>query len=192
MTSARPLRADAVRNRKKILNAAREQIAAHGPDIGMDEIATAAGVAVGTLYRHFPAKTDLVAAVIADWLERVADDAEAAAARTTAGSRALDEIAAFLQHFLETAANDMAVKAAARTIGADTDPDTPVQRVTTALNTLIHAGQAEGDIHPDVTLADFYLLLDNAPTNQTPEATARWLTLLLPGLTTQGRPDTTA
>lgn len=43
MTQARAPRADAVRNRKKILAAAREQIAAHGPDVGMDEIAAAAG-----------------------------------------------------------------------------------------------------------------------------------------------------
>ncbi|MGW4823472.1 TetR/AcrR family transcriptional regulator [Streptomyces sp. NPDC004227] len=156
----------------------------------MDEIA-AAGVAVGTLYRHFPAKTDLVEAVVADWLDGVADGLEAAVARLGTGSRALEEIAAFLRHFLETAANDMAVKAAARAIGADTDPDALVQRVTAALNTLIHTGQAEGDVHPDVTLADFYLLLDGAPAHRAPEATDRWLTLVLPGLTTRGRPDTT-
>ncbi|MFF8772184.1 TetR/AcrR family transcriptional regulator [Kitasatospora sp. NPDC015120] len=188
MTSARPLRADAARNRKKILDAAREQIAAHGPDIGMDEIAAAAGVAVGTLYRHFPAKTDLIEAVLADWVDSVADGLEAAVARLDAGSRALEEIAAFLRHFVDTAANDMAVKNAARAIGADTDPDTPLQRVTAALNTLIRTGQAEGDIHPDVTLDDFHLLLDGAPARRTPEAADRWLTLVLPGLTARGRP----
>ncbi|MFI5621420.1 TetR/AcrR family transcriptional regulator [Streptomyces sp. NPDC051567] len=190
MTSPRRPRADAVRNRKKILEAARELIDAHGPGIGMDEIAAAAGVAVGTLYRHFPAKTDLVAAVVADWLNRVADDAEAAAARTAAGSRALDEIAAFLGRLLETVAGDLAVKAAARAIGADTstDADTAIKRTATALTALVRAGQAEGDVHPDVTLADFRLLLDNAPTDRTPQAGARWLTLVLPGLTTHGRP----
>ncbi|GHE98783.1 helix-turn-helix domain-containing protein [Streptomyces griseoluteus] len=52
-----------VRNPTKILTAAGEQTTAHGPEVGMDEIASAAGVAVGTLYRHFPTKTDLVAAL---------------------------------------------------------------------------------------------------------------------------------
>lgn len=57
-------RADAVRNRKKILTVASEQITAHGPGAGMDGIAAAAGVAVGTHHRHFPTKTDLIAAVV--------------------------------------------------------------------------------------------------------------------------------
>ncbi|WP_030462467.1 TetR/AcrR family transcriptional regulator [Kitasatospora sp. NRRL B-11411] len=192
MASARPLRADAARNRKKILDAAREQIAAHGPDVGMDEIAAAAGVAVGTLYRHFPAKTDLVEAVVADWLDRLADNLESAVARLATGSRALEEIAAFLRHFLGTAANDMAVKAAARALGADPEPDGPLQRVTTALNTLIRTGQDDGDVHPDVTLADFHLLLDAAPAHRDTRDNDRWLTLVLPGLTTNGRPGPTA
>ncbi|WP_420878310.1 hypothetical protein [Streptomyces sporangiiformans] len=86
--------------------------------------------------------------------------------------------AAFLGRFLETAAGDLAVKGAARAIGADTnaDTDTAVKRTTTALAALIQAGKAEGDVHPDVTLADLYLLLDNAPTDRTTQASTRWLT----------------
>ena len=52
MSLDRPMRADAVRNRRKILDAAQAQISEHGPDVGMDEIAKAAGVAVGTLLEH--------------------------------------------------------------------------------------------------------------------------------------------
>ncbi|MFF8772191.1 hypothetical protein [Kitasatospora sp. NPDC015120] len=61
-------------------------------------------------------------------------------------------------------------------------------QVGTALDALVHAGQAEGDIHPDVTVTDFSLLLGNVAADGTPESAARWLTLVLPGLTTQGRP----
>ncbi|MEV6781756.1 TetR family transcriptional regulator [Streptomyces sp. NPDC051098] len=70
MTPGRAPRADAVRNRNKILAAAGEQITAPGPEVGMDQIAAAAGVAIGTPYRHFPTKTDLVAAVVAEFVAR--------------------------------------------------------------------------------------------------------------------------
>lgn len=53
-------RPDSVRNRTRILDAVREQISAVGVDAGMDETVAAAGVAVGTVYRHFPTKVALV------------------------------------------------------------------------------------------------------------------------------------
>ena len=54
----RPLRADAERNRRRILDAARELFAAKGLEVGLDEIARHAGVGVGTAYRRFPSKDD--------------------------------------------------------------------------------------------------------------------------------------
>ncbi|WP_327575692.1 TetR/AcrR family transcriptional regulator [Streptomyces sp. NBC_00145] len=186
MIQARAPRADAVRNRKKILTAAGEQITAHGPDVGMDEIAAAAGVAVGTLYRHFPTKTDLVAAVVAEFVARVADDAEAALARVSTGTRALDELTAFLGRVIEASVTDRAVKAAAQTLGAEPGDRAAEDRAGAAVAALIHAGQADGDIHPDVTVNDIYLLFSTAPTDQ--PSVDRWLTLVVPGLTTQARP----
>ncbi len=187
MTQARAPRADAVRNRKKILESAREQITRHGPDIGMDEIAAAAGVAVGTLYRHFPTKTDLVGAVVAEFLGHVADDAESACERVASGSRALDEITAFLRRVIEAAATMHAVKAAARALRTGLGFKGEEERANAALATLIKAGQADGDIHPDVTVHDIYLLFTSAPTDQPAAARTRWLTLVLPGLTTHAR-----
>ncbi|MFC8660962.1 TetR/AcrR family transcriptional regulator [Streptomyces sp. NPDC057199] len=187
MAQARPPRADAVRNRQKILAAAREQITLHGPDAGMDAIAAAAGVAVGTLYRHFPTKTDLVSAVVTEHMERVATDAEAAHARAASGSKAMDEITAFIGTVLEASANDHAVKAAAHALGAAPGTTEPEDRATAALASLITAAQADGDLHLDVTVRDFYLLITTAPTDQPPAVRARWLTLVLPGLSTHGR-----
>ena len=56
-------RADARRNRERILAAAREQFSEHGIDVHMEQIARGAGVGVGTVYRHFPAKEDLLQAL---------------------------------------------------------------------------------------------------------------------------------
>ena len=81
MPPPRQVRADAVRNREKIIAAAREQITRLGPDTAMDTIAAAAGVAVGTLYRHFPTKADLVDAIVEEHLEIMVTEVEAAAAR---------------------------------------------------------------------------------------------------------------
>ena len=185
MPEARAPRADSVRNRKKILTAAREQITLHGPEAGMDEIATAAGVAVGTLYRHFPTKTDLVAAVVAEYVEQVADDADAALKRANSRTRALDELSAFLERVVEAAASDRAVKAAAQALGATPgDPDAE-HRAGAALTDLIHVAQADGDVHPDITVADLYLLFTTAPTDRPAEDRARWLELALRAITTR-------
>ncbi|MEU6375919.1 helix-turn-helix domain-containing protein [Streptomyces sp. NPDC046909] len=187
MAQSRAPRADAVRNRKKILEAAREQITLHGPDAGMDQIAAAAGVAVGTLYRHFPTKNDLVSAVIQEYLGHVAEVAEAARERLASGARAMDEITAFLAHVIEATATNRAVKAAAHTLGADLALGDIEVRATTALAALIQAGQADGDIHQDVTVDDIYLLFNTAPTDQPAATRDRWLTLVLTGLTTHTR-----
>src|SRR3954468_23119148 len=65
----RPQRADARRNRERILAAAREAFANDGREVQMPDIARGAGVGVGTLYRHFPAKEDLVRALVQDKVE---------------------------------------------------------------------------------------------------------------------------
>jgi AcrR family transcriptional regulator len=72
----RPLRADAVRNRARILDAARELFAAQGSDVSMEGIARRAEVGIGTLYRHFPTRDDLVEAVFRDRLDGLQELAE--------------------------------------------------------------------------------------------------------------------
>ncbi len=95
-TEERPLRADAVRNRARILEAAEVVFAAQGIEAPVDAIAEKAGVGVGTLYRHFPTKEKLCEAILLDRLADLTVDARAAA-------DAPDPAAAFfgfLRHFV--------------------------------------------------------------------------------------------
>jgi AcrR family transcriptional regulator len=78
--SAGPRRADARRNRERILVAAREAFAEGGESTALEQIARRAGVGIGTLYRHFPTRVDLVQAVFTDRLENLLATAERAAA----------------------------------------------------------------------------------------------------------------
>jgi AcrR family transcriptional regulator len=64
------LRADAARNRAKVLDAARAAFAEHGTDAQMEDIARRAGVGVGTVYRHFPTKQALAEALVEERFER--------------------------------------------------------------------------------------------------------------------------
>ncbi|MGD1034113.1 MAG: TetR/AcrR family transcriptional regulator [Candidatus Dormibacteria bacterium] len=74
-----PLRADARRNREAILAAAEVEFGAHGPDVAIDDIARHAGLGVGTLYRHFPTKADLLGALVTEHLGTMVEAARAAA-----------------------------------------------------------------------------------------------------------------
>jgi AcrR family transcriptional regulator len=71
--TTRPLRADARRNRARVLAAARETFAQDGLDAQMDDVARHAGVGVGTVYRHFPTKEALVEAVAAAGYKEICD-----------------------------------------------------------------------------------------------------------------------
>jgi AcrR family transcriptional regulator len=154
----RPARADAVRNRANILEAARRQITMRGPDVGMDQIAGAAGVAVGTLYRHFPTKSDLVAAVISEFVAQVADDAEAAVRRVDQGSPAFVELAGLLRDIVLAAATNHAIRS------------------------LLPAARSGRAVRDDLSIDDFYLIVTNAPADQPPAVLHRWVDLTLFGI----------
>jgi AcrR family transcriptional regulator len=77
-TAERPQRADARRNRERILESAREVFAADGAEAQMDDVARRAGVGVGTLYRHFPTKETLLLALVRDKLRIFAENARLA------------------------------------------------------------------------------------------------------------------
>mgnify|MGYP001362517916 CR=1 FL=1 len=75
MSSPRPLRVDAERNRQRLLEVAEAVFANEGLEVPIDEIARRAGLGVGTLYRHFPTKEALFAAIVIGRLQRVIEEA---------------------------------------------------------------------------------------------------------------------
>src|SRR5919201_1150349 len=77
-TDERPLRADARRNRERILKAARHACAEHGASVQIDDVARAAGVGVGTVYRHFPTKDALIEALVAEKFRLTSENMRAA------------------------------------------------------------------------------------------------------------------
>ena len=79
--SERPQRADAKRNRERILESARDAFAAHGADTQMDEVARLARVGVGTVYRHFPTKESLLGELVRQQMERMGENTRAALER---------------------------------------------------------------------------------------------------------------
>ena len=151
----RPRRADALRNRERVIAAAAEVFAAKGVDAGVPEIAQRAGVGKATVYRSFPSKEHLVAAVAVERLEWVTGLATAALSREDAGAAFLDVIITIA----EQQASDSAVAGA---LAADIDlPELHAARATTqaALEALVDRGRAAGDLRPDATAEELRVLL---------------------------------
>src|SRR6058998_3589897 len=98
----RALRADARRNHEAVLRAAKELFADEGLDAQMPEVAKAAGVGVGTVYRHFPTKDDLITALVAERFERLAEKAR----EGLACEDAWDGIADFIRFSAQIQADD--------------------------------------------------------------------------------------
>ena len=181
-------RADAVRNRTAILEAAKQLVTEQGAEVAMGEIARVAGVAVGTLYRHFPNKADLLAAVVNEYVEALADDAQGAWERVESGrSEADQELLDFLERALEMIARSHAAKTVARALGAEVEYAEPETRATEALGRLIEEGRASGRLRSDLTVSDLYILMVFYPGDGSVEVRRRWLELIRPGLLEDGQ-----
>lgn len=145
----RPLRADARRNREKVLHAARDAFAASGYDVPLDEIAARAGVGPGTVYRHFPSKEALFEAVIAARVGDLTADARRRAAAENPG----EAFFGFLSRIGEEAA-------AKRDMPDAFDVPGPLrEEVLTALDALLRRAQEAEAVRADVTATDLIILL---------------------------------
>lgn len=176
------MRADARRNQERILAAARTEIIDNGSDVPMDQIAKAAGVAVGTLYRHYPTKTDLVQAVLVEFSEALVVWTENAARSLTTSGDAIARIEQLLADFVDEAARNQAVKAAAHVLGAGFTTAEQEDRGRLALQSLVDSARADGDLRVGITGEDLYLMMISAPTSLAKPARDRWLEILVAGI----------
>jgi hypothetical protein len=130
---------------------------------------------------------DLVTAAVATSFETLADDAEECLQRESQGSPAMAELTGFLSRVMDTVAHNRAVKQPC-TRSAPTTQSTPPCRRWRLASPRPSAGssataQAQGGLRADFTFDDLYLMLSTLPADQPPTARARWLALLLTGLT---------
>jgi AcrR family transcriptional regulator len=162
------MRKDAKRNRDQIMAVSLKLIGVRGASVSMEVIAAEAGVAVGTLYRHHPTKAHLVAAVIEDSVEHMADLATAAGAAIVDGADIREELADLLGAIAARGACNHALRTAAMSLGLPdtTRPDQslrplspPMLRLREALERILASGRAAGVLRADVTPADFSVLL---------------------------------
>lgn len=158
---ARPLRADAVRNRARVLDAARASFAAEGLAVPLDTIARRAGVGAGTVYRHFPTKEALFEAVIADQLAALASDAEARAAGDgDPGEQFFEFFAALLDDGTRKA--DLADALTSAGVGLQQETLASAARLQAALATLLERAQRAGAVRPDLDTMDLHALAAGA------------------------------
>ena len=144
-------RADAVRNRARIVETASQVFAARGADASLEEIARGAGVGIGTLYRHFPTRDDLVEAVFHDRI----DELEALADELLASDAPGDALATWLHAQLDQAATCRGLAAEAMlTMLAHRDVPSPCESMRQAGAALLARAQAAGAVRDGVDIDD--------------------------------------
>jgi AcrR family transcriptional regulator len=187
VTSTRPLRADAARNRRLLLAAAADEFAERGLDASVADIARRAGLGKGTLFRHFATKDDLLAAIV---LDRI-DDLNAV------GEQLLDaaDPGDALLEFLTVAADqqqqrDLSFLQEAGELNADVIRAR--ERMFRTVHKLVDRARERGAVRTDVTGTDVILLMcaPNHVTSYVPDAPPdlwrRYLSIIFDGLRPEG------
>jgi AcrR family transcriptional regulator len=155
---ARPLRADAARNRARVLEVAYETFAAEGLSVPIDEIARRAEVGAGTVYRHFPTKEDLFRAVVDSRIRHIIDQGRALLDHPGPG----EALFAFLRSMvLDWGATDQGLVDALAGLGIDVDSVAPDadDAFRGLLGELLVAAQRAGTVRPDVDVPEIKALM---------------------------------
>jgi AcrR family transcriptional regulator len=156
----RELRADARRNRERVLRTAQQMFAAEGLGVSLDEIARRAGVGPGTVHRHFPTKEALYLAVATDMLEQLVAEAEVLAA-TGDPATALFTL---LSQMMASGAENVAVKSALAAAEFDLRTAAPdvAADLTHQVADLLDRSQEARTVRDDVTVGEVMALVAGA------------------------------
>jgi AcrR family transcriptional regulator len=181
----RPLRRDAERNRQRILTAASEVFNERGLEVSLDEIARHAGVGVGTVYRRFRTKEELIEALFMDRLDSIAAIGEEALASPDPWSG----LVSFMERMAEIMAGDLGLRQMLMyaTYGRDLVAIAR-QRNEPLVGRLVHRAQAAGQLRADIAQTDIpfivFMLTEAAHLAYaaSPGIWRRYLTLVLDGL----------
>jgi AcrR family transcriptional regulator len=178
------MRADAARNRAKLLAAARDAFTADGASASLEDIARRAGVGIGTLYRNFATRQELLEAVYVGEIETIC-----AAAEDLDGVAPWEALVVWLRSFADYATTKKALAAELMTY---LDGDAPMflqcrQSIVAAGTPLLERAQAAGAVRPDATLMDVMRMVGGIATipNPEPGQVDRILAVALDGLRTQ-------
>lgn len=156
-TPLRKVRADAERNRGRVLAAARALFAERGKDVQLPEIARVAGVGVGTVYRHFPTRQALVEAAADQRFAEIAEFARAECLRSP-----VHGLEKYLRHVGEVLTGDPGLSAAIQAVrGAPETEPTGSARAELAqvVAEVIERGKQAGALREDLSTADVYMIV---------------------------------
>ena len=186
-TPARPPRADAARNRESLLAAAETEFSERGLDASVADIAHRAGVAKGTVFRHFATKEELIAAIVGGHLAKLTDVARRLLDAPDAGAALLE--------FLTVAADERQQRDLTF-LQSVSDQDLSVialrDELHATIGQLVDRARDAGAIRPDVTGTDIWVLLC-APihvvefvSDPAPDLWRRYLAIIFDGLRPEG------
>jgi AcrR family transcriptional regulator len=180
-TAERPLRADAARNRAKLIAAGRAAFAREGTSASLEDIARQARVGIGTLYRHFPSRLDLVEAIYVDEVKALCDSAASAS-----DLPAWDALVEWLRRFVRyVAAKQALAEVREEFLGEDADVFRSCRVAVFATGEpLLARAQQAGAVRGDMSFTEVVRMVGGIAkiTPATPEEIERILDIALDGL----------
>jgi AcrR family transcriptional regulator len=185
----RPLRADAERNRLRIMESARELFAQRGPDVTLDEIAAHAGVGVGTVYRRFANRDDLLEAIVTEHFGHVQARMQDALDAHDPWQGIVD-LATFVSESMATdrglAAVMMRVDPCAEAV------ESAKASLTSSVDAVFERGRTTGVLRADIVESDFFAFfymvssIADLTESMAPGTWKRYLSLLLDSVRADG------
>ena len=177
-----PRRHDALERRDKLLAAAQREFAAHGVDASLEKIARDAGVAIGTLYRHFPTRLDLLMAAFKPRLQEFLDGA----AKALEMDDPWEGFVCYLENLFGVQAGDRGFNDfLSRRFPGNADTERIHDQMCQQIEDVLTRAQEAGEARPDITQADIVNLIwsngrmIDATSTTAPNAWRRYLYLML-------------